>query len=273
VKALITGVTGQDGYYLAQLLLFKGYEVHGVVRWSSWPRAVPHGVITHLADMADRGSLWGLRFIEPDEVYNLASISSIPASRELTKLTQRVNAKGAVDFMRAFPRARFFQASSAQMGTGSPYAKSKADAHQAVRDWRELGHYAATGILHNHESPRHSTASLPRKVAAAARLRKPVRLFNVASRRDWGWAPDYVDAMWRTLQQPEPDDYEIGTGVLHSVADACEIAYGARGLDWRDYVTWDSDEGNETVPADTRKAREVLGWEATVPFAEMVRRL
>ncbi|MCC6311357.1 MAG: GDP-mannose 4,6-dehydratase [Trueperaceae bacterium] len=269
MRAFITGVTGQDGWYLAEFLLAKGYEVHGLVRWSASPRPVPEGVVPHLGDMLEADSLIsGLRSARPDEVYNLAAIADIGASRLTPTLAWRVNCTAALAMM-SKTDTRFFQASSAQMDGDNPYSKAKNAAHLSAARRRERGQYVSTGILFNHESPRHSDAYVLPKIARAAARGEHVELRGLGSQRDWGWAPDYVEAMWLTLQQPEPDDYEIGTGILHSVEDICRVAYGPA---FRESITAPNGSADATRAADTSKLA-ALGWTTKTSFDEVVRRV
>lgn len=275
MKALVTGVTGQDGYYLAEFLKAKGYEVHGLVRWSSRPRDIPKGVIAHTGDLTDPTSIERIAAeVKPDEVYNLAALTDIRASYDVPDATMAATWLGATDIMQAFPDARVFQASSAQMDGPSPYSKAKRKAHAKAAFLRRHGQYVATGILYNHESPRHSTNYLIPRIADHLRAYRaaPLVLHDVDSHRDWGWAPDYVEAMWLALQQDQPDDYEIGTGVLHSVEDVLAVAFGRYGLDWHEEVQV-TGHGFDTKAANTTKARSVLGWHARTSFESMIENL
>src|SRR6478752_3611475 len=304
-KALITGITGQDGSYLAELLLAKGYEVVGMVRRTSHHS---YERIEHLldrvevvaADLLDQHSLTVvLQDTRPDEVYNLAAQSYVPTSLTQPVLTGEFTALGVTRILEAVrlvhPTARFYQDSSSEMfgkvtetpqreGTAfyprSPYGVAKVYGHWITVNYREsYGLYAVSGILFNHESPRRGLEFVTRKVTdAVARIKlglaTEVRLGNIDSRRDWGFAGDYVDAMWRMLQQDEPDDYVIGTGETWSVRQLCEVAFDAVGLDYRDFVEHDTkfDRPAEVdlLVWDSTKAREQLGWEPTVRFHALI---
>jgi len=304
--ALITGITGQDGSYLADLLLEKGYRVIGVVRRSS---TTPYERIAHLidkielvsADLLDQHSLVeAMAAVEPDEVYNLAAQSFVQTSWKQPVLTGEFTALGVTRMLeavrKAAPKARFYQASSSEMFgkvvetpqrettpfyPRSPYGVAKVYGHWITVNYREsYDLYAVSGILFNHESPRRGLEFVTRKVTdGAARislgLERELRLGNLDSRRDWGFAGDYVDAMWRMLQRDTPDDYVIGTGSTHSVRQLCEAAFGAVGLDYRDHVAQDPQFMRpaevDLLVADPARAREELGWQPTVSFTELVR--
>ena len=305
-KALITGITGQDGSYLAELLLEKGYEVYGVVR-----RTSHHSFerIEHLldrvrivtADLLDQHSLTVvMQEVRPDEVYNLAAQSYVPTSWTQPVLTGEFTALGVTRILEAIrlvhPAARFYQASSSEMfgkvqetpqheGTAfyprSPYGVAKVYGHWITVNYREsYGLYAVSGILFNHESPRRGMEFVTRKVSdGVARIKlglaKELRLGNLDARRDWGYAGDYVDAMWRMLQSPTPTDYVIGTGTAHSVRDLVQTAFAHAGLDWSAHVTMDPafmrPAEVDVLLADPRRARAELGWEPTVPFDRLVK--
>ncbi|HXI20815.1 MAG TPA: GDP-mannose 4,6-dehydratase [Gemmatimonadales bacterium] len=307
-RAVITGITGQDGSYLAELLLAKGYEVVGVVRRTSHHS---YERIEHLldriqilpADLLDQHSLTVvLKETEPDEVYNLAAQSYVPTSWTQPVLTGEFTALGVTRILEAirlaWPTARFYQASSSEMFgrvqetpqrettsfyPRSPYGVAKVYGHWITVNYREsYGLYAVSGILFNHESPRRGIEFVTRKVTdGAARIKlglaSELRLGNLEARRDWGHALDYVDAMWRMLQQPEPRDYVIGTGVTHSVRDLVEIAFTHAGLDWRAHVTTDErffrPAEVDLLQADPTRARLELGWQPTIDFATMVREM
>ena len=304
--ALITGITGQDGSYLAEFLLEKGYDVIGVVRRTSHDS---YERIGHLldrlrvvpADLLDQHSLTSvIKDHRPDEIYNLAAQSFVPTSWSQPVLTGEFTALGVTRILEAIrlahPTARFYQASSSEMfGKAqespqseqtpfyprSPYGVAKVYGHWITVNYREsYGIHAVSGILFNHESPRRGLEFVTRKVShGVARIKfglaKEIRLGNLDARRDWGYAGDYVDAMWRMLQQPEPDDYVVGTGVMHSVRDLVEIAFGHVGLDWQDFVKVDPSLVRpaevEHLLADGRKAEAALGWKPTVSFEELVR--
>jgi len=303
--ALITGITGQDGSYLAELLLEKGYRVVGVVRRSS---TTPYERIAHLvdrvelvsADLLDQTSLTdAVADCQPDEIYNLAAQSFVQTSWYQPVLTGEFTALGVTRMLEAMkkaaPRARFYQASSSEMFgkvlespqrettpfyPRSPYGVAKVYAHWITVNYREsFGLYAVSGILFNHESPRRGLEFVTRKVTdAVARIKfgqaSEVRLGNLDARRDWGYAGDYVDAMWRMLQQGEPDDYVVGTGHTCSVRNLCETAFSYVGLDYRDHVVQDArfmrPAEVDLLVADPTKARQKLGWEPHVDFQGLV---
>jgi GDPmannose 4,6-dehydratase len=304
--ALITGITGQDGSYLAELLLEKGYRVVGVVRRSS---TTPYERIAHLvdrvelvsADLLDQTSLTDVvGDVRPDEIYNLAAQSFVQTSWAQPVLTGEFTALGVTRVLEAMkkaaPKARFYQASSSeQFGKvvetpqrettpfypRSPYGVAKVYGHWITVNYREsFNLFAVSGILFNHESPRRGLEFVTRKVTdAVARIKlgtqRELRLGNLEARRDWGFAGDYVDAMWRMLQQEEPDDYVIGTGHTRSVRELCEVAFSAVGLDYRDHVVQDPrffrPAEVDLLVADPSKAQAQLGWEPRVTFEELVR--
>src|SRR5213593_959404 len=303
--AVITGVTGQDGSYLAELLLEKGYEVIGVVRRTSHDSYERIGHLlerVHIvaADLLDQHSLTTvIRDAKPDEVYNLAAQSFVPTSWTQPVLTGEFTALGVTRLLEAIrlahPHARFYQASSSEMfGEAvetpqrettpfyprSPYGVAKAYGHWITVNYRESYRmYAVSGILFNHESPRRGREFVTRKVSdGAARVKlglaQELRLGNLGARRDWGFAGDYVDAMWRMLQQPKADDYVVATGESHTVRELVEIAFGAVGLDWREWVHEDPallrPAEVERLVGDASKARRVLGWAPRVSFRELV---
>ena len=305
-RALITGVTGQDGSYLAELLLGKGYEVVGVVRRTSHDS---YERIGHLlgrlhvvpADLLDQHSLTAVvRDVRPHEVYNLAAQSFVPTSWTQPVLTGEFTALGVTRLLEAVrlahPEARFYQASSSEMfGKAaetpqrestpfyprSPYGVAKVYGHWITVNYREsYGLYAVSGILFNHESPRRGLEFVTRKVThGVARIAKgldrELRLGNLDASRDWGYAGDYVDAMWRMLQQPGPDDYVVGTGESHTVRDLVAIAFDHVGLDWKKHVVVDRalvrPAEVDVLRADASKARRALGWRPSVDFADLVR--
>jgi GDPmannose 4,6-dehydratase len=311
-RALITGVTGQDGSYLAELLLKKGYEVHGVKRRSSsfntsrvdhiyqdW-HAENNRLILHFADLDDSGSLIKLLHeTQPDEVYNLAAQSHVRVSFDIPEYTAGVTALGCLRLLEGIRmlglKVRFYQASSSEMYGStpppqsestvfhprSPYACAKLFAHSATVNYREsFGMFACSGILFNHESPRRGETFVTRKIArAAARIKeghqKKLYMGNIDARRDWGYAPDYVEAMWTMLQQDAPDDYVIGTGTSYSVRDFLELSFGHLGLDWNDHVEIDPAYFRpaevDDLRADASKAHKVLGWRHNVETPELAR--
>jgi len=304
-RALITGVTGQDGSYLAELLLSKGYEVVGVVRRTSHHS---YERIEHLleriqvvaADLLDQHSLTVvLQETRPDEVYNLAAQSYVPTSWTQPVLTGEFTALGVTRILEAIrlahPQAKFYQASSSEMFgrvtetpqrettpfyPRSPYGVAKVYGHWITVNYRESYNlYAVSGILFNHESPRRGIEFVTRKVTdGVARIKlglvKEIPLGNLDARRDWGYAGDYVEAMWRMLQQPTPQDYVVGTGQTHSVRDLVEAAFGHVGLDWRKYVKSDPRYMRpaevDLLQADPTKAKRELGWSPNVKFPELV---
>ena len=303
--ALITGITGQDGSYLAELLLEKGYSVVGIVRRTSHDS---YERIGHLldrvsilpADLLDQHSLTSvIGDVKPDEIYNLAAQSFVPTSWTQPVLTGEFTALGVTRILEAMrlahPKARFYQASSSEMFGAvqetpqtestpfyprSPYGVAKVYGHWITVNYREsYGLHATSGILFNHESPRRGLEFVTRKVShAVARIKlglaKELRLGNLEARRDWGYAGDYVDVMWRMLQQPEPDDYVVGTGVTHSVQHLVEVAFGHAGLDWKEFVEEDPRFRRpaevERLQADPSKAKRQLGWEPTVSFEQLI---
>jgi GDPmannose 4,6-dehydratase len=305
-RALITGITGQDGSYLAELLLDKGYEVVGMVRRTSHDSYERIGHLLnrlHIvpADLLDQHSLTAVvRDAKPHEVYNLAAQSFVPTSWSQPVLTGEFTALGVTRLLEAVrlahPEARFYQASSSEMfGKAvetpqrestpfyprSPYGVAKVYGHWITVNYREsYGLYAVSGMLFNHESPRRGLEFVTRKVShGAAKIAKgmarELRLGNLEASRDWGYAGDYVDAMWRMLQQPEPDDYVIGTGETHTVRELVTIAFGHVGLDWKQHVVVDRalvrPAEVDVLRADPSKAQRRLGWRPTVGFADLVR--
>jgi GDPmannose 4,6-dehydratase len=304
--ALVTGVTGQDGSYLAELLLERGYEVVGMVRRTSHDSYERIGHLLdrlHIvpADLLDQHSLTAVvRDARPDEIYNLAAQSFVPTSWSQPVLTGEFTALGVTRLLEAIrlahPEARFYQASSSEMfGKAvetpqhertpfyprSPYGVAKVYGHWITVNYREsYGLYAVSGILFNHESPRRGLEFVTRKVShSVAQIVKgratELRLGNLDARRDWGFAGDYADAMWRMVQQPRPDDYVVGTGETHSVRDLCAVAFGHVGLEWERYVRVDPalvrPAEVDVLQADASKARRVLGWSPRVDFATLVR--
>ena len=309
-RALITGITGQDGLYLSELLLSKGYEVWGLIRGQNNPkldlvrRTVP-GVRLVTGDLTDLSSLLrALDAARPDEVYNLGAISYVAYSWENATLTSEVTGKGVLNMLEAVrlhagddPGAvRFYQASSSEMfgkvqevpqrestllWPRSPYGVAKVFGHYMTINYREsYGLHASSGILFNHESPRRGPEFVTRKVSqAVARiklgLQDSLTLGNLDARRDWGFAGDYVDAMWRMLQQPQPGDYVVATGQTYSIRDLLDAAFGCVGVeDWSGYVAQDPrfmrPAEVDLLIGDPSKARDVLGWEPRVDFQRLV---
>jgi len=304
-RALITGITGQDGSYLAEFLLEKGYEVIGMVRRSS---TVNFDRIAHIqdrltlvqGDLLDQASLLDiLQEYRPHEVYNLAAQSFVPTSWKQPVFTGEVTALGVTRLLDAIrlvdPQIRFYQASSSEMFgkvrevpqnentpfyPRSPYGVAKVYGHWITVNYREsYGLFACSGILFNHGSPRRGLEFVERKVSyGVARIKlglaNELRLGNLDARRDWGYAGDYVRAMWLMLQQDHPDDYVVGSGETHSVRELCEVAFSYVGLDWRDYVVVDPKYYRpaevDLLVSDPSKARRVLQWEPTVTFEELV---
>ncbi len=307
-RALITGITGQDGSYLAELLLKQGYEVFGLVRRSS---TVNFERIGHLqdqielisGDLLDQKSLVSaLQTARPQEVYNLGAQSFIPVSWEQPMLTGEITGLGVTRLLEAIracdENIRFYQASTSELFgkvqetpqneqtafyPRSPYGVSKLYAHWITINYREsYGLFACAGILFNHESPRRGREFVTRKIThGVARIKcgldQELRLGDLTPRRDWGYAGDYVRAMWMMLQQDEPDDYVIATGTSRTIGEFCEIAFAHAGLDWRQYVVVDErflrPAEVYTLLGDATKAREKLGWVPEVGFEEMVRQM
>ena len=305
-RALITGITGQDGAYLARFLLDRGYEVHGMVRRSSTSpmeriEDLRDRLRLHQADLLDQLSLLRLLDrVEPDELYNLAAQSFVPTSFEQPLLTGEFTALGVTRILEAIrqvnPKIRFYQASSSEMfGTvnqepqneqtpfwpRSPYGVAKVYGHWITVNYREsYGIFACSGILFNHESPLRGKEFVTRRISyGVARikhgLQDKLKLGNLDACRDWGYAGDYVRAMWLMLAQEQADDYVIATGAKHSVRDFAQLAFGHVGLDYRDHVEVDPalfrPADVHTLRGDATKARTVLGWEPHVSFAELVR--
>jgi GDPmannose 4,6-dehydratase len=311
-KALITGITGQDGSYLAEFLLQKGYEIHGLIRRSSQFNTQridhlytdPHESQTHLflhyADLTDSSSLIGhLHRIKPAEVYNLGAQSHVKVSFEMPEFTADTAGMGTLRLLEAIRTAdwpiRFYQAGSSEMfgkavdspqsertpfNPRSPYAIAKLFAHYMTIDYREAyAIHASNGILFNHESPRRGGTFVTRKVTRGiasilSGRAEHLYLGNLDAERDWGYAKEYVEAMWLMLQQPEPDDFVIATGETHTVRQLCETAFGLANLDWERYVRVDPQYFRPTevdqLCGDASKAKEHLGWQATTLFRELV---
>jgi len=297
-RALITGITGQDGSYLTDLLLDKGYEVHGLIRSSSESnlRRIQHRLDDprlqlHTGDLSGDAPLDDLvRLVAPDEVYNLGAQSNIQTSFKHPDATATTNTAGALRLLEAvgstMRNCRLFQASSSEMFAAteppqsettdmqprSPYGVSKLQVHRAVGDHRERhGMFAVSGILFNHESPRRGTEFVTRKITRAVAAIKTgladhVELGNLAAVRDWGYAPEYVEAMWRSLQADQPDDYVLATGEGHTVQGFCEAAFAHAGLNWTEHVRHNSEFDRPTearaLIGDPSKAERLLGWRA-----------
>ncbi len=307
--ALITGITGQDGSYLAEWLLGKGYQVHGVVRRSSTENFERIGhltnqIVLHQADLLDQSSLTSvIRETKPQEVYNLAAQSFVPTSWKQPVLTTEFTATGVTRILEAIRQIdpqgiRFYQASSSEMFgkvqevpqsertpfyPRSPYGVAKVYGHWITVNYREsYGMYCVSGILFNHESERRGKEFVTRKVSdAVARIKlglaKELRLGNLEAKRDWGFAGDYVRAMWLMLQQAQPEDYVIATGETHSVRELVEVAFDCVGLDWHRHVVEDASLVRpaevDLLIGDPTKSRTKLGWEPEVGFEELVRRM
>src|SRR5689334_21358168 len=306
MRALITGVTGQDGSYLAELLLEKGYEVYGMlrnIRRESHQRLA--GVAARIqlveADLTDQSSLDRvLQQVRPDELYNLAGQTFVPVSWSQPLLTMEITGMGALRLLEAMrrhsPKTKFLQASSSEifgradgasqneetpMQPGNPYGAAKLFAHHMTVNYREsYGMFACSCIAFNHESPRRGVEYVTRKVTQqAARIKlglaDKLKLGNLDVRRDWGFAGDYVRAMWLMLQQAQPEDFVIATGVTHSVRELVEIAFAHAGLDWKKYVETDPAlvraAENDALRGDPGKANRILGWKPTVSFEALVR--
>lgn len=312
MKALITGITGQDGSYLAELLLSKGYEVHGVIRRASTfnthridhiyvdPHEEHARLFLHYGDLSDMGQISNIIYnSKPDEVYNLGAQSHVGVSFETPEYTGNITALGTTRILEAMLRSgnriRFYQASSSEMfgdtpppqslnsyfKPRSPYAAAKLYSYWMTRIYREGHHlYACNGILFNHESPRRGETFVTRKITRAianilAGNQKKLYLGNLEAKRDWGYAPEYVEAMWKTLQQEKPDDYIIGTGETHSVGEFLEIAFGYVCKDFQDYVKIDPRYFRpldvEYLRADSEETRRKLDWKPRITFEELVK--
>jgi GDPmannose 4,6-dehydratase len=312
-RAVISGITGQDGSYLAELLLGKGYEVHGLIRRSSSfstgriehlyrdPHDEEVRLFLHYSDLSDSSSLiTTINQVKPDEIYNLGAQSHVKVSFEMPEFTADTTGMGTLRLLEAIRHAdrpiRFYQAGSSEMFglvqespqrettpfyPRSPYAVSKLFAHWMTVQYREAyDMFAVNGILFNHESPRRGATFVTRKVtrgvaAIIAGTEHKLYLGNLDARRDWGFAPEYVEAMWRMLQQEKPDDYVVATGEMHTVREFVELAFSLVGLDWQDFVEIDPRYFRPTevdeLCGDATKAREVLGWQPQTTFEELVR--
>ena len=312
-KALITGITGQDGSYLADLLLEKGYEVHGIIRRASTfntsridhlyqdPHVNGVRLFLHYGDLSDSLNLTRLiDRIEPEEIYHLGAQSHVRVSFDIPENTGDVTALGTIRILEAIREAqvpaRFYQASSSEMfgkvqevpqkettpfWPRSPYAVAKVYAYWATVNYREsYGLHATNGILFNHESPRRGETFVTRKITrAVARIKlgkqKDLYLGNLDAKRDWGYAKEFVEGMWRMLQRPEGDDYVLSTNETHSVREFCEVAFAHVGLNWQDYVKYDARYERpaevDLLIGDFSKARTKLGWEPKTKFEDLAR--
>lgn len=303
--ALVFGITGQDGSYLAELLICKGYEVHGVIRRSSSfnTERIDHifdKITLHYGDLSDTLSIVKLLYeIQPDEIYNLAAMSHVKVSFDIPKYSRDVVGLGALEIFEAAHilklKTKIYNASSSEMfgstkppqnelspmNPRSPYAAAKLYAYHMGRNYRDgYGMFISNGILFNHESPRRGETFVTRKITRAATriklgLQKELRLGNLEARRDWGFTGDFVEAMWLMLQQEKSDDFVIATGKSHSIKDFLDASFFSLDLDWHDYVV--VDEGYlrptevESLLGDPTKAKELLSWEPKVGFMELVR--
>jgi GDPmannose 4,6-dehydratase len=312
-RAIITGITGQDGSYLAELLLGKGYEVHGLVRRSSSfstgriehlyrdPHDADTRLFLHYSDLSDSSSLvTTINTVKPDEIYNLGAQSHVKVSFDMPEYTADTTGVGTLRLLEAIRHhdrpVRYYQAGSSEMYgmvqerpqrettpfyPRSPYAVSKLFAHWMTIQYREAYDlFGVNGILFNHESPRRGATFVTRKVtrgvaAIVAGTESKLYLGNLDARRDWGFAPEYVEAMWLMLQQDKPDDYVVATGEMHTVREFVELAFALVGLDWQDHVVIDPRYFRPTevdeLCGDSSKARRVLGWEPKTSFPELVR--
>ena len=308
-KAFITGISGQDGSYLAELLLSKGYEVHGIVRRTSsvfrerleylYPEHKDKDLLLYYGDLADGSSLARLLYkIQPHEIYNLAAQSHVKISFDIPEYTADVDALGTIRLLEwvreSGHRAKFYQASSSEMFgkvletpqkettpfyPRSPYACAKVFSHYITVNYREsYGVFGCNGILFNHESPRRGENFVTRKITKGiadilAKKASVIRLGNLDAKRDWGYAKDYVEAMWLMLQHPKPDDYVIATGETHSVREFVEEAFKVVGLDWEKYVVVDKKYFRpaevDLLMGDASKAKQVLGWTPKISFKEL----
>jgi len=312
-RALITGITGQDGSYLAELLLSKGYEVHGIIRRASTfntgrlepiyqdPHASDKRLFLHYGDLSDGSAMARLiQTVAPDEVYNLAAQSHVRVSFDSPEYTADITGTGTIRLLEAIRevgiKPRFYQASSSEMYgmvqevpqkettpfyPRSPYGCAKVYSYWITVNYREsYGMHASNGILFNHESPRRGETFVTRKITRAvahikAGLQKKLYLGNLDAKRDWGYAKEYVEAMWLMLQQDTPDDYVIATNETHSVREFLEVAFGHVGLDWKQYVELDARYNRpaevDLLIGDYSKAKKKLGWEPKTKFVELTK--
>jgi len=312
-RALVTGITGQDGSYLAELLLSKGYEVHGIIRRASTfntgridhlyqdPHDPNPHIFLHYGDLSDGGMLTNLLYnVQPDEVYHLGAQSHVRVSFDMPEYTADIDALGTIRILEAIQRsgshARFYQASSSEMFgkvqeipqkettpfyPRSPYGAAKVFAYWITVNYREAHDlFACNGILFNHESPRRGETFVTRKITRAvanikAGKQKKLYLGNLDAKRDWGYAKEYVEAMWQMLQQEKPEDYVIATGETHTVREFVALAFSHVGLDWEDYVEIDPKYFRPTevdlLVGDASKAKKILGWEPNMLFCDLVK--
>ncbi len=311
-KALITGITGQDGSYLADLLVAKGYEVHGIIRRASTfntsridhlyqdPHVNGVRLFLHYGDLADSVNMTKLLYdLQPDEVYNLGAQSHVRVSFDIPEYTADVTGVGTIRILEAIRESgvkpRFYQASSSEMfgkvqeipqkettpfWPRSPYGCAKMFGHWATVNYRESYNlFACSGILFNHESPRRGETFVTRKISRAVAaiklgLQKDLYLGNLDAKRDWGYAPEYVEGMWRMLQADQPDDYVLATNETHTVQEFVEVAFAHAGLDWKEFVKYDARYERpaevDLLIGDPAKAKKQLGWEPKVRFKELV---
>ena len=311
-KALITGITGQDGSYLADLLIAKGYEVHGIIRRASTfntsridhlyqdPHVNGVRLFLHYGDLADSVNMTKLLYeLQPDEVYNLGAQSHVRVSFDIPEYTADVTGVGTIRILEAIRESgvkpRFYQASSSEMfgkvqeipqkettpfWPRSPYGCAKMFGHWATVNYRESYNlFACSGILFNHESPRRGETFVTRKISRAVAaiklgLQKELYLGNLDAKRDWGYAPEYVEGMWRMLQADQPDDYVLATNETHTVQEFVEVAFSHAGLDWKEFVKYDARYERpaevDLLIGDAAKAKKQLGWEPKVRFKELV---
>jgi len=311
-KALITGITGQDGSYLAEFLLYKGYEVHGLIRRSSTfntgridhlyqdPHLPGRRLFLHYGDLSDSGQLTNIIYnIKPDEIYHLAAQSHVRVSFDLPEYTGDITGLGTIRLLESVRRSgiktKFYQASSSEMfgdapapqnentpfRPRSPYAAAKVYAYWMVKNYRQAYKlFACNGILFNHESPRRGETFVTRKITRGlaniiAKKEKKIYLGNIEAKRDWGYAPEFVEAMWLMIQQDKADDFVIGTGETHSVKEFLEEAFNYLDLDWREYIEIDPiyfrPTEVEDLRADTTKARKQLNWSPKISFKDLVK--
>jgi len=299
MRALITGVCGQDGFYLSRLLLSKGYTVHGILQRHAQEQEAPDGVHFHVGDICDADFVNEVtKSVTPDEFYNLAALTHVGNSFTYPRSYIETNTIGTLNCLRAVNRwgYRFYQASTSElfgdspppqnevteMRPRSPYGCSKLAAYWLTRNYRDMGMFAVNGILFNHESPRRGLDFVTRKVCrAAVRISKgeqeTLRLGNLKAKRDWGHAKDFVNGMWLMLQQQEPEDFVLATGEAHTVAELCEEAFSLEGLNWMDHVKIDHDLLRpldvEHLLGDPRKAEIQLKWTRQYTFKSLVREM